>query len=98
MSENQITMNIDPVPEQAPAPKQEQAPAPKQEQAPAPKQEQAPAPEPQFVNIPFVLLQNIKTVIETAGNRGVFKTAEMLSIGTVFNDVDTLIQAATKSV
>jgi hypothetical protein len=96
MSENQITMNIDPVPEQAPAPKQEQAPAPKQEQAPAPKQEQAPAPK--FVNIPFVLLQNIKTVIETAGNRGAFKTDEMLSIGNVFNDVDNLIQAAKKSV
>jgi hypothetical protein len=40
-------------------------------------------------------LQNIRAVIDVAATRGAFKAAEMTAVGTVFNKLDTFLNAVT---
>ena len=47
--------------------------------------------EPRLVNVPVTFLQNVRSIIQVAGDRGAFKTQEMLGVGTVFNDLEKLI-------
>jgi hypothetical protein len=51
-------------------------------------QEQQAAPE-----LTIVDLQNIKSVIEVCARRGAFQAAEMAAIGTVFNKLNTFLEA-----
>lgn len=38
-------------------------------------------------------LQNIRAIIDVAATRGAFKAAEMSAVGTVFNKLDTFLNA-----
>lgn len=43
--------------------------------------------------ISLQLLKNIKTILDIAGTRSCFKTNEMLGIGVVYNELDTIIKS-----
>ncbi len=38
-------------------------------------------------------LQNVRSIIDIAATRGAFKAAEMSAVGSVFNKLDTFLQA-----
>lgn len=38
-------------------------------------------------------LQNLRAIIDVASTRGAFKAAEMAAVGTVFNKLDTFLNA-----
>jgi len=38
-------------------------------------------------------LQNVRSIIDIAATRGAFKAGEMAAVGTVFNKLDTFLQA-----
>lgn len=40
-------------------------------------------------------LQNVRSIIDIAATRGAFKAAEMSAVGSVFNKLDTFLQAVT---
>jgi hypothetical protein len=42
-------------------------------------------------DLTIVDLQNIRSIIDVAARRGAFAAAEMTSIGTVFNKLDTFL-------
>jgi hypothetical protein len=53
---------------------------------------QVPA-QPQGPDLTVTDLQNLRAIIDVACTRGAFKAAEMAAVGTVFNKLDTFLNA-----
>lgn len=49
------------------------------------------------IDLTITDLSNIKTIIDIAASRGVFKPAEMTAIGTVYNKLAGFLEAAEKA-
>ena len=67
------------------------APETVQPQAPAPETAQAPAPELNIAD-----LQNLRAVVETAVKRGAFAAAELSAVGSVYDRINTFLNAVTQ--
>jgi len=56
----------------------------------------------QTVNVPLLVLENVKNILDICGDRGTFKTAEMYGVGLTYNEISKYIsssdQNAVKSV
>lgn len=46
-------------------------------------------------DLTVVDLQNIRSIIDVAARRGAFAAAEMTAVGTVFNKLDSFLNAVT---
>ena len=62
----------------------------------APGQPAAPAGEEKSLELTVNDLQLLRQSIEVATSRGAFKAAEMLTVGTVFNKIDTFLNAVAQ--
>ena len=51
----------------------------------------------QSVNVPLVVLENIKNILDICGQRGTFKTAEMYGVGLTYNEIVRFTQSADQN-
>ena len=57
----------------------------------------APQATEQTVNVPLVILQNVKNILDICGDRGTFKTAEMYGVGLTYNEIVRFTQLADQN-
>ena len=55
--------------------------------------QEAQAPEQTNPDLSITDLQNLRAIIDVASTRGAFKSAEMAAVGTVFNKLDSFLNA-----
>ena len=51
----------------------------------------------QAAELTIIDLQNIRAILDVAARRGAFGGAELTSVGTVFNKLDTFLKSVEKS-
>lgn len=51
----------------------------------------------QTVNVPLLVLQNVKNILDICGERGTFKTAEMYGVGLTYNEIVRFTQSADQN-